>query len=328
MLAEQLPDSLAGSAGYRVHYTRRAMACDFEVILPFGERESCAKRAMAGLDLVEQLEQQLSVYRPDSDVCRFNSAPPNEPVPLPLACFELVELSVRLANQTAGAFDLTAGALDNLWRAARRNATPPSELEVQAALACCGFEYLQLDPGQRTVTKLRDGLELNFGGIGKGFALDHAAAKLREHGVSHALLQAGNSSVLAVGPEKKSDASPWEIGIANPLEANRRVGKIELRSEALSTSSSQLQSFEYQGRTYGHIIDPRIGWPANGVLSVTVMAPIAATAEAISTACYVLGPSAANDVLRSFPNVTAIFLLSNHESATVELLEIGPPRLC
>ena len=168
-------------------------------------------------------------------------------------------------------------------------------------------------------------MRLNLGSIGKGYAVDRAVEHLLAAGVSDFLVHGGQSSVAArgsaVGPLKIAAASdqppaartarsPWKIGVKDPLRDERRLGQVELNDRALGTSGAQFQSFRHRGRRYGHILDPRTGWPADGMLSVTVLAPTAAEADALSTAFYVMGPEAAMSYCRHRPAIAAILFAS------------------
>lgn len=156
----------------------------------------------------------------------------------------------------------------------------------------------------------RPGVELNLGSIGKGYALDRAAEVLLEHDLNEWLIQGGHSSIIARGGH--NGLPGWPVGLRNPLLPQRRLGTILLRDQALATSGTAVQHFRFEGKRYGHIIDPRTGWPVDNMLSVTVLAPTAAEADALSTAFFVGGVELAERYC------------SNHRS--VSALLIPPPR--
>src|SRR5262249_6459055 len=134
------------------------------------------------------------------------------------------------------------------------------------------------------------GIEINLGSIGKGYALDRMSEMLTDSGIENFLLHGGNSSVLARGTQRDTS---WQIGLRHPLDPQRRIGEISLRNRALGTSASGTQFCEYEGRRYGHILDPRTGQPTQGTLSATIAAPSGAEADALATAFYVMGAEAA-----------------------------------
>src|SRR5262249_21253669 len=160
--------------------------------------------------------------------------------------------------------------------------------ELAEALARVGFQHLQLDPATRAVRFRRPGMEINLGSIGKGYALDRAAEMLRQNGITSALLHGGTSSVLAIGSPPGQNAG-WPVGVIHPWDADRRLGVICLRDQALATSAETHQHFRYNERILGHLIDARTGQPAERIASATAIAPTAAVADALSTAFFVLG---------------------------------------
>ena len=293
---------------------RRAMATNFELVLPFGTPEALQIGEDA-FDLIDRLETQLTVYRDNSEVSRLNRLAPTMPVPVEAGLFGLLERSAQLTRDTEGAFDITAGPLIKAWGFFRgpRRVPPPEELEQ--ALARVGMQHVALDAGNRTVSFGRPGLEINLGSIGKGYALDRVAAHLRQQWkLSSALLHGGQSSVYAVGSQP-GDARGWAVALRHPWK-DARLAVVRLRDRALGTSAATFQHLEHQGRKLGHILDPRSGWPAEGMASASVMAPTAAEADALATAFFILGVEKAEQYCAAHPEVSAI-LLPDGESAPV-----------
>ncbi len=250
------------------------MACQFEFFLNAGQYARGTQVALAGHDLVAHLEEQLSVYRPDSEICRLNAAAFRQPLEVEPRLFELLELASEIHAATDGAFDITAGALSEVWGFTRRAGTLPGADTIAAALAKVGTQWLQLDRQSRTAAFEHPGVQINLGAIGKGYALDRAAELFSAEGMNDFLLHGGHSSVLARGTHGDlSFGSGWLVGVRNPLRPERRLGQLSVVDEAVATSGSGTQFFEHAGRRYGHIIDPRSGWPAEGVLSATVPHP-------------------------------------------------------
>jgi thiamine biosynthesis lipoprotein len=190
----------------------------------------------------------------------------------------------------------------------------PEPEALDAARACVGLDKVELDGAARNVRFTRSGVELSFGSIGKGYALDRIAPLLRQHGVQRALLSAGGSSVLALGGER---------GFVVDVRSTRidvKLARLVLKDAALSTSGAGEQFFEAQGRRYGHVIDPRTGRPAEGVLSASVVASEASVADALSTAFLVGGPSLAERYCAAHEGVLALLTL---ESEPERLLHFG-----
>jgi FAD:protein FMN transferase len=290
-----------------LRYTRRAMATDFEIALPFGTANAWAA-AEATLDLIDALEAQLTVYREDSEVSRLNPRATADGVAVEERLFRLLELAARLTAETGGAFDITAGALVKAWGFFRGPRRVPTPEELTQARARVGMQHVVLDTERRTVRFQCPGLEINLGSIGKGYALDRAAEFLRnEWGLACGLLHGGHSSVYAMGTEP-GDPRGWAVGLKHPWEPDRRLAVLRLRDRALGTSAATFRHLEYNGRKLGHILDPRTGWPAEGMASASVVAPTAAEADALATAFYILGLDQARAYCASHPDVGAVLL--------------------
>jgi thiamine biosynthesis lipoprotein len=222
------------------------------------------------------------------------------------ALLGLLDLCRELSRATDGAFDITSTPLSRCWGFLHREGRVPSSEAIEAARALVGCGAIDLDHSRLTVRFRRAGLELNLGAIGKGHALDRVAAGMRDAGVGHALLSAGRSSLLARGGRGRG----WHVevvsGCASQPDTARPLASVWLRDAALGTSGAGEQFVVADGRRYGHVIDPRTGWPASGVLSATAIAPSAAVADALSTAFLVGGAELAERYCADHPGVLAL----------------------
>lgn len=194
----------------------------------------------------------------------------------------------------------------------------PSQVEIDEALATVGYEQLQLQADSQAVQFQKPGMEINLGAIGKGYALDRAADLLKEKDLRNCLLHGGNSSVLARG-HRDGDAGGWTIALKHPLRPTERFAEFILRDQALGTSGSGTQYFHHGGKRYGHIIDPRTGWPADRILSSTVIAPTAAEADALSTALYVMSLDEAAAFAQRRPDVAALLTTRGKHPGELEM---------
>ncbi len=346
-LPDRWPESRAGgqSTGYTLRISRRAMACTFEVCLNAGQYAQGTQAAFRALDLVESLERQMSVFLTESELSQINRTADKQPVRVEPRLFELLHSALQLHDETDGAYDIASGPLWEVWGFARRQGAVPGQEEIDRALQCVGSRLVQLDADQHTVRFLRPGVQLNLGSIGKGYALDRCAEVLVEAGIHDFLLHAGHSSLLARGsqtrppeedvvrgagavgkarsPDDVQSAEGWTVGVRHPLRPDRRVAELCLRNRALGTSGGAFQSFRHQGRRLSHVIDPRTGRPAEGVLSATVPAPSAALADALATAFFVMGPEAAARYCEERPHVGAVLLCPARHSGGMEIRAFG-----
>jgi FAD:protein FMN transferase len=314
-------------AGYLVSYGRRAMACEWEVLLNYHEQALGTPPALAALDLIEELEAQLSVFRETTEISLLNKLAAKQPVEVEARLFQLLLQAAMIWQETEGAFDITSGPLTKVWGFYLRQGRLPSNDEIHDALSKVGMPHVVLDPNTRTVRFSKPGIELNLGSIGKGYALDRCAELFATANVPNFLLHGGNSSLLARGGQGQGDC--WWIGIRDPLRSERRLFEVAVRNRAIGTSGAAVQFFVHRGKRYGHILDPRNGWPANQMLSVTVLAPTAALADALATAFYVLGPAGTRQYVAEHPDVAAMLFIGGEKSGTwdVEALNLAEEDL-
>ncbi len=331
-----------------IRLSQTAMAADFEVIFNPGPaaRLQAASDALAEVARLEQLLSIYRPSSTLSQLNAQAAAASPAGIPTDPELFALIADALALSRDTEGAFDPTATRLVALWRQALRNSQPPTEAEVATARAATGFQQVRLDPHQQKVAFTHPQTQLNFNAFGKGYALDRAGQILDEWwaargaGASdtieapHApqpaqpaaddtsraaqasephtpsenawLLHGGYSSLLARGSLAGVDG--WPVGIRHPQFPQQTLATLWLKNRGLSTSGSGVQFFRHRGRKYGHLIDPRTGWPAEGMLSATVLAPTAAWAEALSTAFFVLGVERAQQYCHNHPEISSLLI--------------------
>ncbi len=290
-----------------VRYARPAMGTVFEIVLPFGHGVPTSTIHEA-LDLIDELEEQLTIYRNTSEVSDLNRRASTEAVSVTPELFDLLQLSQRLSKETQGAFDITSGALVEAWGFVRGPKRVPSDAERTTALAQCGSRHLQLQPDPPSAKYATPGLQINLGSIGKGYALDRVATFFRERCSGQpVLLHGGKSSVLGIG-SPPGHARGWSVGIEHPWNPHTQLATIYLQDQAMATSAATFKHLVHEGRKLGHILDPRTGWPAEGTASATAIAGSAAIADALATAFYILGTEEALKYCQAHFDVDAMML--------------------
>lgn len=267
--------------------SHRAMAAEFSILLAESDAH-LVEPAFEALELLDRIEADLTIYRPDSEISRINASA-GTPVVISPGTYQLLKRSVAWSERTHGAFDITAGPLVRVWGFTGRRGSKPTGEEIRAAVAKVGYRNLRLVDEDHSVSLQSSEMEINLGAIGKGFALDELAIRLQNSGLKNFLIHGGGSSVLARGDQVAGSGLGWSVGISHPTKPKRRLAGIRLRDEALSTSGSGKQFFHHRGRRYGHVIDPRTGYPAGELLALTAVAGNAIDAEACSTAFFVSG---------------------------------------
>jgi thiamine biosynthesis lipoprotein len=301
------PNGLRDGDDAWVRVYRTAMACRFEVTL-FSEDAAEVEAARAALDEADRLEAALTVFRETSELSRVNRRAADEDVEVDERLFALLRRCRDLHDRTEGAFDITSTPLSRCWGFLLRDGRVPAASEIANARAAVGMSRVRLDEARRAVRFERRGVELNLGAIGKGYALDRMGSLLRARGVRHALLSAGRSSIAAIGGRDGG----WTIDL-RPRLTRRVVARLRLRDGAVGTSGAGEQYFEVDGARYGHVIDPRSGWPASGVLGASVIVRDAALADALSTAFLVGGPDLARRYSAAHPDTLAVLVFEDGE---------------
>ena len=307
-------------SAHLLKFSRRAMACQFEFFLSGDAAGQDVDEAMAALDLVDVLEDQLTVYRDTSEICRLNRTASARAVAVEPRLFELLCRAKQIYADTDGAFDISAGPLSKVWGFFRRDGQIPGGKDLDAALQYVGSRHLQLDAQRYEVRFGLSQMEVNLGGIGKGYALDRAGELLQNAGVERFLLHGGQSSVIAAGNRNGDELSDsgWSVGIRHPQRPDRRLIEVRLQNRALGTSGAANQYFHHHGKRYGHVLDPRTGWPVEGLLSATAITSGAADADALSTAFHVMGLKQTAEYCAQRPDVAAI-LIAPAEAGEVDI---------
>ncbi len=292
-------------AGQLLRYSRRAMACRFEILLP-GSARSAWTWVGKAFQEIHRLEAQLSVFIESSEVSRLNRSGAGGPARVQPELLEILELGQRVSRLSDGAFDLTSAPLSRCWGFLGRQGEVPSGEELATILKRVGWRHLEIDRVSGTVY-FRRPLEVNLGAIGKGYALDRAGRLLRE-GQENFLIHAGHSTILVGGDGPERGSQGWTIGLRDPRDHSGDFAEVRLKSGALSTSGAAEQKLAVAGRDYGHIIDPRTGYPAITNLSATALAQSAALADALSTAFYIMTVEQVEAFCLATPGVGAILV--------------------
>ncbi len=254
--------------------------------------------------LFRNLESQLSTYRSDSEISRLAAVAGRAPMAVSADTYRILELSRHYGELSHGAFDITVAPLVRLWGfGARPPHNPPDPEVIAGELDLVNFRKIGLKKG---MAFLPTGMSVDLGGIGKGYAVDKAIETLRSAGVRAVMVDlGGNIRVLGQAEPEVT----WTIGIRNPFDSQRVLGRILLPGGmAVATSGNYERFVEMGGRRYSHIIDPRTGYPVEGMAGVTVVSPDATTSDALSTALFVLGMESGLNVLRDLPGTEALFV--------------------
>ncbi len=244
--------------------------------------------ADAAFDEVQRIDQLLSNYKPDSELSQVNRRAAQAPMKVSAELFELLARCLEYSRESEGAFDITVGPLMKIWGFYKGSGRLPHRAVVQAALTKTGYRRVHLDRAAQTVWFDRTGVELDPGGIGKGYAVDRMVEILKKKGVAAALVAGSGSSIYGLGAPP-TEARGWKVEIKNPWDSSKTSAEVFLKDMSMSTSGNYEKYFRAEGKTYAHIMDPRTGFPAQGSVSVSVIAPKTLDSEAWAKPYFVNG---------------------------------------
>jgi FAD:protein FMN transferase len=314
----QNPLGFLGADRSYTRLTRTCMHTDVQMLYGSNESPSMQKVGMQVLDEIDRFDDMLNIWRTDSELAVLNRTAHEKPIKVSPELFEMVKLARHYYHKTKGAFDITATPLIRLWGFFSRNPRVPSEAEIEKTKENVGMNHLVLDEENKTIFFRKKGIELTPASMGKGMALDYAIRISRSQGLHNVLLNGGFSSVLASGAPLWKDH--WQFDIRNPVKHEKPLAIARLRDMSFSTSGSELQHFVHEGKTYGHIVDPRTGWPVYNMLSVSVFTKNAAEAEILSTAFYVMGVEKTLRYCENYKNIGVLILCLPVQSGRHEIL--------
>jgi FAD:protein FMN transferase len=257
-----------------------------------------------------RLENILDRFIATSEVAAINRAAGTSPVTVSAETFDVIRKSLQVGEQTAGAFDITIAPLMRLWNFGGENVSIPGEEELAEARKLVNYQKVQLNAADSSVFLTDTGAQLDLGGIAKGYIVDRAADILIAHGITSASID-GGGDIRVIG--SKPGGNPWRIGVRHPRDRRDIIAIVNLHNQAIVTSGDYERFFMVNDVRYHHILDPATGMPARGVISVTVIAPDAFTADAWSTALFVLGLEAGMKIIEELPEIDAILITDDEE---------------
>lgn len=287
-LALSICTTLSAQDQVCVHDDDEAMGATFSVTACGADRAGVDAALSAAFAEAHRLDRMLSNYDPKSEWSEMNRRAAARPVAVSGELFQLISECMRYSSESEGAFDITVGPLMKVWGFYKDEGTLPRGSEVKSALARVGYRHVRLDPAVGTVQFDHEGVELDPGGIGKGYAVDRIADVLKARGVTRALISGGGSSIYGMGAPPDAPEG-WRVTIRTPADPHRVAAEVSLRDMSLSTSGSYERFFWAEGRKYSHLMDPRTGYPDQETASVSVVARRTMDSEAWAKPYFVNG---------------------------------------
>ncbi|NLY10828.1 MAG: FAD:protein FMN transferase [Firmicutes bacterium] len=255
---------------------------------------------------IKRVEELFSRFLPASDVYKIN-VNAGKWVGVSPEVIEVIEIGLKISGITNGAFDVTIGSLVTLWGFGTGDYRVPSEEELEQALLKIDYNKIQINKKTNEVF-IPEGFVIDLGGVAKGYAVDRATGVLKTNGIKHGMVNAGGD-IVTIGP--KVDGSLWRVGVQDPINTTEILLVIPMKDSAIVTSGDYQRFFIEDNVRYHHIIDPRTGYPAKGLTSVTVVAPSATEADLYSTAIFVLGLDKGKELVESLKEIEAVIVDTN-----------------
>lgn len=301
--------STAHLQGNLVRYedSRLSMGCVYSVVAYGGDEQRLSRVVSAALDEVDRIDQLMSHYKPDSPLSRLNREGARGPVKVEPELFDFIAECLRYSRESAGAFDITVGPLMKAWGFFRGEGRVPEAAEISELLKRIGYRHVILNEAEQTIRFDREGVELDLGGIAKGYAVDRAAEILRRQGIPAALISSCGSTIRGFGTPP--GGTGWDVKIQNPVDAKRVALTLSLKDQTLSVSGGAEKFIEIGGVRYSHVMDPRTGRPVENVLGVAVLSASGTAGDALDNVFYVQGVEQSRELLKRLPPTEVFFFL-------------------
>jgi len=316
MLVAALTLSPVQAADTVVRYeaSHEAMGTVFAVVVYGQDRDYLAEVVNQVFEEVDRLDGQMSNYKPESELSVINREAAQREVTVEPRLFRLIQYSVQASQESGGDFDITVGPLMKLWGFFRGQGRLPSPAQIAPVLKRIGYRHVHLDAARRTIHFDQSGVELDLGGIAKGYAVDQAVEILRSNGVAAALVSSGTSSIYALGSPPGERG--WKVTVRDPFRAGKAADVFRLRNFALSTSGNYEKFFKIGGKTYCHIMDPHTGRPVQNMLSTVAAVPTGTESETLTKIFFVGGVDKSRPYLGSHPNAIGVFYQPGEQQQT------------
>jgi thiamine biosynthesis lipoprotein len=297
------------------------MGSRFELMAISVDSTQARQAIDAGYREIDRIEQLISSWIPGSETDQINKAAGIKPVKVSKELFDLISRSIKVSKLTDGAFDISFAGMEKIWEFNRQVVLelPDAQL-VASAVKKVNYQNIALDHDESTVFLTNTGMRIGFGSIGKGYAANRAMKVMKDLGIVSGMVNAGGD-LITWGQNKAGKA--WSMGIADPNKENKILAWLNLQDMALVTSGDYQKYFIHDGKRYGHILDPRTGYPALGLKSVSILCPDAELADALATAVYVMGADKGMDLINQLHGVEGLVITDDDRVLESENLTLN-----
>ena len=286
------------------------MGSNFELVAIHPNEELRKSAISSAISEIKRIESLISSWNPDSETTKINRAAGVKPVHISTELFDLIERAIKVSKLTDGAFDLTFNSSDDIWNFDQRIMDVPDSNVVAASVRKIDYRKIILNRNNQTAFLELKGMKIGFGAIGKGYAANRAKKIMTDHGIESGMVNAGGD-VISWGHMAGGD--PWQIGIADPSKEKKYIAWLNISDLSVVTSGNYEKFVTINGRKYGHIINPKTGWPVEGIQSVTLVSPDAELSDALSTSVFVLGVNKGLELVNRLKNVECLIIDDNNK---------------
>ena len=302
----------------------KLMGSRFDITLVAADSVTAERYIDTVIAEVTRIENLISDWKPESQVSRVNRNAGITPVPVDPEVLELTERAIRVSEWTQGAFDISFAAMEKIWRFDGSMTRMPSREAVKKAVEKVGYKNIVVDRKKGTVFLRLKGMKIGFGALGEGYAADRCRDMMLARGIKAGIVNgSGDMSTWGTQPGGKA----WTVGITDPFSRGDLYAVVPLREGAVTTSGSYEKYVELNGKRYAHIINPATGYPATGLISVTVFGPSAERANSFSTSIMVMGKDAGFRLLRKFPQYSCIMVSDKGTFYTSQKIDLRKYRV-
>lgn len=303
------------------HKTLKLMGNRFEVTVVANDSLKGNRYIDLAVNEISRIEKLISSWDAKSQTSKINKNAGIKPVTVDEELFELIKRAIKISKLTNGAFDISYASMDKVWHFDGSMTSMPSEDEIKKSVEKVGYQNIILNDDNHSVFLKLEGMKIGFGAIGKGYAADKAKALLTEKGVKAGIINAsGDLTTWGTQPNGKD----WMVAIVNPINKKKVFSWMPVNNSAVVTSGSYEKYVKFNNILYTHIIDPRTGYPATGILSVSIFTRTAELADALATSIFVMGKETGLDFINQLKGVECIIVDENNNIITSKNIKLNP----
>ncbi|MGV6828126.1 MAG: FAD:protein FMN transferase [Flavobacteriales bacterium] len=299
--------------------TLKLMGSRFDITVVANSEDEGNRYIDLAVSEISRIEKIISSWNPQSETSLINKNAGIKPVKVSKELFQLIERSIAISKLTNGAFDISYASMDKIWKYDGSMKTMPSPEAIKNSVAKVGYQNIILDKSNLTVFLKLKGMKIGFGAIGKGFAADNAKKLLIKNGVTAGIINA-SGDLNTWGTQ--ANGHDWMVAITNPINKKNAFSWLPVKNSAVVTSGNYEKFVRFNGIRYSHIIDPRTGYPSNGIISATIFTKSAEFADALATSVFVMGVDTGLDFINQLKNVECIIVDENNKLYTSKNIQL------